>query len=550
MLKRRLAVAGLPVRLRPHSFRVLVVTPPRGPSETVQHRLRPHSFRVLVVTDLLAQNVALQDVQYLAGRFEPADKRRSTTTGRAGTSRGTSSSGLQSEIHHARAQSFALYSLVEMIRAITLENFRCFSVPGRLPLRPLTLLIGENSTGKTSFLGAVRLASDLLHPGLTINFNEPPFQLGSFNEIAHYKGGRAGRAQSFSISIESPTRRGSSPRTLEHSAVFRKSGSHPVFSSQSVKYGADFEITITVGTSEETSAIAYRIGDSAVDTIPLKKIPFQFTAEKIADWNFALYLALDDRAVIVKAAEETAERRRRLQHQVRMALRHVASGSRPICIAPVRTTPQRTYDPVSDTPVPEGAHIPMVLAKVFFEDKEEWKSLKDTLDRFGKKSGLFTGVSIKALGRYESDPFQIRVKIMGPQANLVDVGYGVSQALPIVVEALRSSPGAVHLMQQPEVHMHPRSQAALGSFLGELAAHQKKQFIVETHSDYLVDRVRMDVRDGHSVRPADVMLLYFERNGATVDIYPISIDEDGNLVGEPDTYRDFFLGEERRLLGM
>ena len=192
----------------------------------------------------------------------------------------------------------------------------------------------------------------------------------------------------------------------------------------------------------------------------------------------------------------------------------------------------------------------MVLAKLFFEDKEEWKSLKDTLDRFGKKSGLFTGVNIKALGRYESDPFQIRVKIMGPQANLVDVGYGVSQALPILVEALRSRRGAVHLMQQPEVHMHPRSQAALGSFLAELAARQGKQFIIETHSDYLVDRVRMDVRDGHNIRPDDVVLLYFERNGATVDIHPIGIDQNGNLVGEPNTYREFFLTEERRLLGL
>ena len=192
----------------------------------------------------------------------------------------------------------------------------------------------------------------------------------------------------------------------------------------------------------------------------------------------------------------------------------------------------------------------MVLAKLFFQDKQGWKSLKDTLDRFGKESGLFAGVHIKALGRYETDPFQIRVRTKGPQANLVDVGYGVSQALPILVEALRSEPGSIHLMQQPEVHMHPRSQAALGSFLAGLAANQQKQFIVETHSDYLVDRVRMDIRDGHSIRPDDVVLLYFERSGSSVVIHPITIDSAGNLVGEPNTYREFFLTEERRLLGL
>ena len=116
---------------------------------------------------------------------------------------------------------------VGIMTSIRIENFRCFRAPGRLPLKPLTLLIGENSTGKTSFLAAVRLASDIMYPGLTIDFNEPPFQLGSFNEIAHYKGGRAGRAQSFSLSVESPGRKSSVPRTFEHSAVFHRSGSHP-----------------------------------------------------------------------------------------------------------------------------------------------------------------------------------------------------------------------------------------------------------------------------------------------------------------------------------
>ena len=189
------------------------------------------------------------------------------------------------------------------------------------------------------------------------------------------------------------------------------------------------------------------------------------------------------------------------------------------------------------------------LRSCFFRTRTNGSHLRETLDRFGKESGLFTGINIKALGRYESDPFQIRVRIKGPQANLVDVGYGVSQALPILVEAVRSSPGSVHLMQQPEVHMHPRSQAALGSFLADLAAQQGKQFIVETHSDYLVDRLRMDIRDGRSLSHDDVVLLYFERNGSTVDIHPISIDRAGNLIGEPDTYRQFFLTEERRLLG-
>ena len=98
--------------------------------------------------------------------------------------------------------------------------------------------------------------------------------------------------------------------------------------------------------------------------------------------------------------------------------------------------------------------------------------------------------------------------------------------------------------------MHPKAQAALGSFLATLAGAHGKQFIVETHSDYLIDRVRMDVRDGRSIRPRDVSLLFFERQGPHVVIHPMRIDADGNLLDAPDTYRGFFLAEERRFLGI
>ena len=430
------------------------------------------------------------------------------------------------------------------MNALTLHNFRCFGEPGTVPLRPLTLLIGENSTGKTSFLAAVRLASEISNSRWRINFNEAPFKLGSFNEIAHYKGGRAGRAQTFEITVESTVHRnGRAPRRIEHGAVFRRSGSHPVIVGQSVRFG-EHQMKINLPPSAEQPVLEYLVGDST-ETIPLENILFRPTTETLVDWDLLFYMLSDEPQM-----QKKKNHAREILRSLRRANRQVMHRDHPICIAPVRTTPQRTYDPVSDTPVPEGAHIPMVLAKLFFQDKDEWKSLKEMLDRFGKESGLFSGVNIKALGRYESDPFQIRVRIMGPQANLVDVGYGVSQALPILVEALRSPSGSVHLMQQPEVHMHPRSQAALGSFLAGLAARQNKQFIVETHSDYLVDRVRMDIRDGCSIEPDDVVLLYFERQGSEIAIHPITIDKAGDLVGEPDTYRNFFLTEERRFLGL
>jgi len=78
-------------------------------------------------------------------------------------------------------------------------------------------------------------------------------------------------------------------------------------------------------------------------------------------------------------------------------------------------------------------------------------------------------------------------------------------------------------------------------------ATQKKRFLVETHSDYLIDRVRMLVRRGE-LRPARVKLLYFDNSEGQTSMYPIKLDGEGNLVKPPDGYRQFFLDEELAFL--
>ena len=222
---------------------------------------------------------------------------------------------------------------------------------------------------------------------------------------------------------------------------------------------------------------------------------------------------------------------------------------RPIPVAPVRSRPLRTYNPISIAPIPEGDHIPMVLAKTYFEDKNKWTMLRDVLERFGAESGLFSDLNIRPLGDSESEPFQLRVKIEGPPSNLIDVGYGVSQVLPILVDAILADRGDTFLLQQPEVHLHPRAQAALGSFLVRMT-EQGKRFIVETHSDYLIDRIRMEVRDSKRTTPDDVAMLFFRRTGIQVAVDSMRLDSEGNLLNVPTDYRDFFFAEERRLLGV
>ena len=118
----------------------------------------------------------------------------------------------------------------------------------------------------------------------------------------------------------------------------------------------------------------------------------------------------------------------------------------------------------------------------------EWQHLKRQIDAFGNQAGLFDELRVRLLGSKDSDPFQLQVRkgakrVKGPFRNLIDVGYGVSQVLPIVTELLRPNGAKQFLFQQPEVHLHPSAQASLGSLFCTVAA-SGRQLIVETHSDH------------------------------------------------------------------
>ena len=115
---------------------------------------------------------------------------------------------------------------------IRLRDFRCFREDQTARLAPLTLLVGENSTGKTSFLAMLRALWDLGYGYKLPDFKEEPYDLGSFDEIAHYRGGRGGRAETFfaEFSVTRPNLQGASKEQFlrKFDVTFGSEGTAPV----------------------------------------------------------------------------------------------------------------------------------------------------------------------------------------------------------------------------------------------------------------------------------------------------------------------------------
>lgn len=437
---------------------------------------------------------------------------------------------------------------------LLLKKFRCFSSPKQVPLAPLTLVVGENSSGKTSLLAAIRFAFDIVQGNTDLDFNEEPFVLGAFDEIVTRKNQRHGRSFEIGMDFESPLRASQQAhhgvsRNMRITSSFVSRAGQPQALEWRLEHD-QYRLIFTMRSGE---------GPNLVIDTGSEQLRARFKSRRASLFRLMPQLRfmlrhLGDKELRTTEGVELEGEIRQVEHWEfinKLLFRlEIGARSRPRAIAPIRTKPERTYDLLKDTPRPEGGHVPMYLAKLASSEESEWQKLKKALGDFGQASDLFKAVDVKRLGRTQSGPFQVQVEITGGPMNLMDVGYGVSQVLPILVDTLTAEEGATFLLQQPEVHLHPKAQAELATFLGTLVKTRRMRFVVETHSDFIIDRIRTDVRDGSLFRPEDVVILYLEREPDDVNIHPLEVDVNGNLDGAPPGYRSFFMEEEKRFLGV
>ena len=445
---------------------------------------------------------------------------------------------------------------------VTLKNYRCFRGEQTANLAPLTLLVGENSTGKTSFLAMIRALWSVSYRHLIPDFKAPPYDLGSFDQISHYRGGRGGRAETFEATFdatEGASSTGEGPHRYHFETTFSRRGTAPFPIKRRFQY---MNAWVEYRVDEDTSTIAFGTDNGAWRW----HVPAELRAALGADLptvyvllQYLRYTIENDRESLLTTVSGSRQPAKEDWH-VLMRSVWTLDGSSPLTKrelfagAPVRSKPSRTYNPARPTVDPEGDYIPMYLADVQFQDRARWERLKGAIERFGRAAGLFDELAVKSMGKKGSDPFELQVRVpggkaKGPRRNMIDVGYGVSQVLPVIAEVLRQDVPTLFLLQQPEVHLHPSAQAALGTLLCEIV-QRDHQLVVETHSDHLIDRVRMEVRDGKQLKPNDVSILFFERRHLDVHIHSIRIDNEGNVRDAPDTYRRFFMEETQRSLGL
>ncbi len=122
----------------------------------------------------------------------------------------------------------------------------------------------------------------------------------------------------------------------------------------------------------------------------------------------------------------------------------------------------------------------------------------------------------------------------------INVGFGITYILPVIVALLKAKPGDLVVIENPECHLHPKAQRQIGELLS-IVANEGVQVIVETHSDHILNGIRISAKNS-IIKPCDTQILFFSRECASgifnTNVYAPNILEDGSLDYWPEGFFD------------
>ena len=429
------------------------------------------------------------------------------------------------------------------MRYILMRNFRGFS-SAFIPIVNTNFLVGENSTGKSSFLKTISILSqpqfqlqpdivmrDTSASGVFDDFVSAWSKDRSFFEIGLAEIISKKRQANIKFAVYRFVDNDGAAKLNTYKLLLNGKFLEIDLSSKSAKYRiTPFETALKKSDVVDGNSIIIEAESSAIGEF--KDFPSDFPSAM--PLPFLLHSISKERGI--KTEDDNPLRDPLLE------------GFSITSIAPIRTAPKRFYDGISNAYSPEGEHTPFLLRRSLKAGANS-ATFAIKLDEFGKASGLFETIFPHTFGTDARAPFEIVVKFSGAEINMNNVGYGVSQALPLIVEFLTREKARGFAVQQPEVHLHPRAQAALGGLIYDLAKDVKHSFFIETHSDYMIDRYRIEMHADATAEKPSAQILFFmrEENGNLCHSIPI-LNDGSYPLDQPNEFREFFFREQLKLL--
>jgi hypothetical protein len=402
-----------------------------------------------------------------------------------------------------------------------------FKDSGWFKLAPLTCLVGRNSSGKSSVLSAILLLKQSLEQEamgsapMPLTLSGPYCDLGNYSDVVHNHDETSEISLSMSIGL-SDLGEGTFVRPIpfvdlalpRQSSLYRYSYYAPTPDTRLPKEGA-IEARLTFSADEPFGPSLNRL-EISVTNIGSATFVRTISGERRQHWRVYTstlpprVLALFSRGYFpVVTIRETSynkcspKSKRRIRvfaaASVQLFRFLIQSLSRSDVIGPFRTPPERRY-PFggfsASRGAPSGEQAVNLLITESLLKPNSPRPLHNALSFWINHLKLAESLDVKDIAK-RLNLFEVDVTGAGEgtKANLADVGFGVSQVLPVLIQGLLMRRGGIYLVQQPEIHLHPDAQAGLADFFIYLANYGVIS-IVETHSEYLLLRLRRRLAEG------------------------------------------------------
>ena len=458
------------------------------------------------------------------------------------------------------------------LKSIRIQNFKCFKEPQEINFKKLTLITGANSSGKSSILYSILGALQSRDFPFLLSTNGKYVNMGDFKEISH---GHI-KENEISLSFYFIDNDDKEEVTVFTSWIENRTNDLPDLNYVKLERAASiFELKRKedyfilnfeynpLKDPENKNKIAeiYReLNDTIIKTFVKSKNITDTEKKKKEQKKLEAFLnsrfePFKKEGVKIKSIEELEKTVARLGH---MRLRDAPSIMNGIFkefestsnfISSFRLHPDRTYLEKSVDQFKVGKFGEGYLDQIIsWENKKSGELQK--LTSIMKKLNLFYSIKPKRIGggRYE---VSLKTKLKGTSTSLTDVGFGISQFLPIIVADLQLPLNSTLFVSQPEIHLHPNAQANLGDYLTENVRpkgkdKKSKNYVIETHSEYLLNRIRLAVAKG-DLLDEDLAVYYVENENNESKIYTIKFTKNGEIENAPQNFFDTYYTDVKNI---
>lgn len=440
-----------------------------------------------------------------------------------------------------------------MLNQLRIQNFKGWKDTGTIRLAPISLFFGANSSGKSSigqFLMMLKQTVEspdrkaVFYPG----GKNSAVQLGSYQEMVFHRDPENKIAFDYRWS-------------LAEDLNFKDPLSDQIFSGDELDFSAEVELSDSTKNLLQVAKFKYRLFNRDTQSLSIdlsrKSDKREYTAsaeqyslvrKKMRAW------ALKDVVRFYGFPDEVVAYYQNADFVQDLNLAHEKLFNSIFYLGPLRTKAERLYTWSGITPESVGFAgentVAAILAardrKISLGYRKQVKPLEEIIALKLTEMSLIEDFRVNPISEQRQE-YEVKVRTKGSKdwVDLPDVGFGISQVLPVLVQCFYAPAGSIILMEQPEIHLHPNAQSALADVMidvinsRENGADRNIQIVIETHSEHFLRRLQRRIAED-SV-PQEKVSAYFANIAKTpATLESLQIDIFGNIQNWP---KDFF-GDE------